>query len=279
MPPLDPATPAMFTVSEADPDVLHPLPWATSQWGDGRGRVRGMAVSGALARACERFVAEVGPAGARPVRWSVDLFRVAEMAPCVTTTTVVRQGKRLCLVDAQLRQDDEVRARAKGLFLVPPGAGTPGDVWTPEPAIAAPPSNLRPWAREPRLYFSEGAGWTASPEPHQNAWRKAIWQFPVDVVADERSTPFQTAAVAADLASVVTNWGDEGLAFINADLDLLLGRLPEDREVGLAALHHVEEDGLAAGTTVVFDRTGSVGTASVTALARGQIVDPRARAR
>jgi len=70
----------------------------------------------------------------------------------------------------------------------------------------------------------------------------------------------------ADGASLVTNWGDKGVEYINTDITLTLARLPEGLEIGLAAVDRVEHDGIAVGTAAVFDRSGTLGTAVVTSL-------------
>lgn len=103
--------------------------------------------------------------------------------------------------------------------------------------------------------------------PHQSGERKQIWHLPMPVVHGEYLSPFQLAASVADVTNIVTNWGSEGLAYINADVTLHLSRLPVGMQVGLAALDHLEHDGIAVGTAAVYDREGPIGTASVSALA------------
>src|SRR6476620_9291000 len=93
------------------------LPQRPAGSGWGSGHMRGMAVSGALARAAERAVEALGRQDLQPVRWTLDLFRPARMEPSVASSTVVREGRRLCLVDAVLSQDGEAVARASALYL------------------------------------------------------------------------------------------------------------------------------------------------------------------
>jgi len=80
-------------------------------------------------------------------------------------------------------------------------------------------------------------------------------------------TPFQAVASIADNTSIVTNWGSNGIEYINSDISLGLARLPAGIEVGLRALDHIAADGIAVGVAEVFDRRGTLGTATVTALA------------
>ena len=178
----------------------------------------------------------------------------------------MREGKRICLVDALLTQDGERVARASAIFLKP-SSSAPGTVWTPDDRPAPPPEDVAPVSSEPRVpFFHSEAGWTQTFADHQNGSRKASWNTGIPVVAGEQVTPFQAVAAMADGASLVTNWGDRGVEYINTDITLTLARLPEGVEIGLAAEDRVEHDGIAVGTAVVFDRTGQVGTSVVTSL-------------
>jgi len=261
---------AYFSVRQArGPEILVPEPMAGRGWS--ADRMRGVAVSGALARASERAIAAAGRSDLRPVRWTLDLFRPATMRSCTTTATVVREGRRLCLVDATLEQDGTVVARAAALFLQV-GETPRGEVWSPQHRLLPPPPELRPESTEPRLYFSEDVGWTGSPVDHQSRSRKQIWYSAVPVVHGEEPTAFQMVASVADVTNLVTNWGSAGLEFINADVTLAMSRLPTGTEVGLSALDHLEHDGIAIGTAIMFDRRGPIGTSSVSAMANAEHV-------
>jgi acyl-coenzyme A thioesterase PaaI-like protein len=255
-------------------ELLHPTSKAAGTWAAGS-TIRGPAISAVMARAAERIVAP--ETGLRPARWTLDLSRPVPMAASTVRAEVVRAGRRLRLVDVQLVQDGEPYAWARALFLRGGGAGA-GLVWSPANAVALPPEGLRPGTAESRVYFSEEVGWTPNAAPHGNASRKQIWNFPSAVVTDEVATPFQACAAAADLASVVTNWGTEGVAYINADLSMNLARLPRGLEVGVSAVARIAADGLATGTALLHDRGGVIGTSTVSAIGNAdRAIDPAAR--
>ncbi|MCG3753904.1 acyl-CoA thioesterase domain-containing protein [Amycolatopsis sp. Poz14] len=259
----------------AEPDgVLRPLPAARAHWGGGQ--LRGMATSGALARAAEQALQRSGGSPLlRPARWTVDLLRPAAYEPCEATAEIVRLGRRLCLIEASLRQQGMLVGRATALFLAA-GGPVSGKVWAPSAVPEPPPQDLRPETAEPRIYHSTSVGWTSSPEPHQNADRKMLWAFPQQLVRGEQPTPFQNAAAVADLVNVVANWGDAGLEFINADLVLALSRTPgADLQLGLSAELRAEDDGVSTSTATVFDRSGVLGTVTGAALAAPAPVDLR----
>jgi acyl-CoA thioesterase superfamily protein len=250
----------------ADGDALVPADLARSLWSDEQ--MHGVALSGALARSLEAAVAELGRSDLRPARYTVDLFRAARMQPCRIRTEVVREGRRLCLVDAVLEQDGEAVARASGLFLMP-SEPAPGEVWEPDLGLEPPPLDLAPVSDAPRvpLFSSERIGWTKSFGEHQNGDRKMTWQTGMPVIPDEQPSTFVAAASIADAASMVTNWGSNGVEHINTDITLTMARLPVSREIGLAALDRINDNGIAVGTVAVFDREGRLGTAVVSSIA------------
>lgn len=253
---------SMFT---RDGDLLVPTDFARSMWS--HNQMHGVAVSGALARGLEKQLADLGRTDLVPARYTVDLFRPAAMSPCTVVTDVVREGKRICLIDAALMQDGDRVARASCTFLMPSQAA-PGDVWTPSDHPAPPPLDVVPPSEQPRVpYFASDAPWSQNFSEHQNPGRKQTWQTGVPVVDGEESTPFQAVASIADATSMTVNWGTQGVLYINTDITLALARQPVGREIGLSATDRVERDGIAVGTVEVYDRAGPLGTAMVTALA------------
>lgn len=250
-------------------DDLAPADLARSLWSENQ--MHGVALSGALARALEGQVAELGRTDLRPARYTVDLFRPAAMALCRTTTRVVREGRRLCLVDATVEQDGQAVARASALFLKVGDPAT-GEVWEPTGSPEPPPLDFAPPTDEPHVPFfaSEGVGWDPSFAAHQNSGRKTTWQVGLAVVPEEVPSGFVVAASVADSTSMVTNWGSNGVEYINTDITLTLARLPVGREIGLHAIDRVNHDGIAVGTATVFDREGRLGTAVVTSIANAR---------
>src|ERR1044071_2924507 len=146
---------AMFTL---DGDRLVPAEIARSMWK--HDQMHGVAVSGALARALELRLAETGRTDLHPARYTVDLFQPARMAPCTVTTEIVREGRRICLIDATLLQDGARVARASCTFLLPTESPT-GRVWTPEDHPESPPEDQVPPSEEPRVpFFASSEPWS-----------------------------------------------------------------------------------------------------------------------
>ncbi|HJR89439.1 MAG TPA: acyl-CoA thioesterase domain-containing protein [Aeromicrobium sp.] len=261
--------PTEFALFRADGDVLIPQGVARSLWK--HDQMHGVATSGALARAAEQAVIAAGRTDLRPARFTVDLFRAPSMDPCHLTTIVVREGSRIMLVETTLYQENEARARAIALFLR--GSENPdGQVWRSDDIPQPPSLDIAPETDQPRVpfFFSDRIGWSQNFAEHQNSDRKATWQSPIPVVAGEKTSPFQGLAGMADSTSMVCNWGDQGVQYINTDVNLSISRLPVSHEVGLAALTWNAHDGIAIGSAIVFDREGPFGTSMVTSLANAR---------
>lgn len=242
-----------------------PLPLARSLWRSDQ--MHGVAVSGLLSRALERAVADAGRTGLVPARYHVDLFRPARMVTTTASASVVREGPRLLLLDAAVEQDGEVVARATATFLAPSQAA-PGAVWAASDRPVPPPAAVLPEPGEHHVpMFASSAPWSDDFGQHQNSGRHQTWQTAVPIVLGEECTPFQAVASIADATSMVTNWGSGGVEHINTDISLALSRLPDGLRLGLRATDHVASDGIAVGTAEVYDATGPIGTATVTALA------------
>ncbi|WP_185994528.1 acyl-CoA thioesterase domain-containing protein [Nocardioides campestrisoli] len=251
-----------------DGDRLVPLDLARSMWRDDQ--MHGLAVSGALGRAIEARGLAAGRSELVPARYTVDLFKAATMEPCHVETAVVRDGPRLLLIDAVLRQGGEPVARASAVLLRRT-AVPDGEVWSPDDVPQPPPLEIAPDSDVPHIpFFHSDAGWSQDFGQHQNASRKQTWQTAVPVVLGEQATPFVAAASIADATSLVTNWGTEGVQYINTDITLSISRPPAGVQLGLLATDHHASDGVAVGSATVYDRQGPFGVATVTALANSR---------
>lgn len=244
-----------------DGEVLIPQQTAVSGWG--ADLLFGPAVTAALARGAESACPDPD---LRPAKASFDLFRPAQMVPSTVRTTIIRRGRRLCLIDATFIQDDVAIARAQVTFLQP-SSDPVGALWRPSFDVAVPDGSLVPDGKG-RLYRS-GQDWSADAGDHTNDARKQVWQYHHPLVCEERPTPFQLAAAASDLTSLVVHWGCAGIEFINPDVTLTLSRPPGGSGIGLQAAQFSSLAGISAGSAILFDDSGVFGTSTVSGLANG----------
>ena len=72
--------------------------------------------------------------------------------------------------------------------------------------------------------------------------------------------------MAADFASPLANAGPDGLDLINADITLNLARLPTSEWIGFETVTQAMAAGVSAASCTMFDLTGPIGQASVSAI-------------
>ena len=264
--------PAFFTT---DGDDFVPTAMAKGPWGP---TISGNFLGGVVGHVAETAVEDHD---LQPARLTVDLLRPAALAPLCGRTRIVRSGRRLTLVEAELLQQDTVVARATALFLRK-GDQPSGEVWSSRTTMPAlPPEAALPAAGAPMLVWaygknSEAAGAAFDLTQWQHDGPKFVWIRDLAPLIDGvPTTPFVRASMAGDVASSLTHYGTTGLNYINADYTLALSRLPEGSDIGLAAVSFTGHDGIATGTAALFDARGQIGTATATTLANSGFTPDR----
>ncbi|MDT5077715.1 MAG: hypothetical protein QOJ80_2352 [Mycobacterium sp.] len=265
-------TDTSFFVTDGEGYV--PTPLARGPWGPS---LSGNYIGGLLGRAVEQQVDDVE---LQPARLTVDLLRPVTLRPLQVHSSVVRDGRRLRLVDAVMTQNDVLVARASALFLRRSEHAN-DNVWsTPVamPAIPAEPDVVADGL--PMLLHSYGRDPVAGrPGVGVTEWRhdgqKFAWVRETKLlVDDEPLSPFTRAVMAADVTSSLTHWGTDGLQFINADYTVTLSRLPDGVYIGLASMTHYGHAGVATGVATLFDESGPIGSGVATALANPGFTPP-----
>ncbi|ODR05580.1 hypothetical protein AWC25_01615 [Mycobacterium sherrisii] len=256
---------AFFTV---DGGSFLPGPMTRGPWGAAMG---GQIVGGLLGWGIEQSGFDPD---FQPARLTVDLLRPVLLLPVQIRVSVVREGRRIRLVDASLIQRDTVVARASALLLRR-GEHPDGQVWSAP--IEMPPLPTRSGrfpADMPFHIWGYGASREGSPGISAGEWeqshaRKFAWaRLFRPMVQGHPLTAFTRLAFAGDITSSVTHWGTGGLRYINADYTVTASRLPDGEFVGLAAQSHYGTAGVATGTATLFDRHGPIGTSFATAVAQ-----------
>jgi len=256
--------PSCFFVTDGDSYL--PTPLTRGPWGPS---LSGHYVGGLLGRAVEQ---EIGDTDLQPARLTVDLLRPVALQRLQVHSSVVRDGRRLRLVDAVMTQNDVTVARASALFLRR-GEHTTDKVWTAPITMPEIPVELDAVNDDHLMLFhSYGRDPIAgSPGVGVDEWahggQKFAWvRETKPLVDDEPLSPFTRAAMAGDVTSSITHWGTGGLQFINADYTLTLSRLPDGPYIGLASVTHYGHAGVGTGVATLFDKTGPIGSGVATAL-------------
>jgi len=236
-------------------------PAARSPWN--HQRVHGRVVSGLLACALE---AEFGDPQFMPARVTTDLYRLPEYAPITIETRLVRDGRRIRVVDAEFFSGGVSAARATCQFLRR-SAPSPGRVWSPPPWNAPRPDDLPP--PEPPARGPIGVN---LPIPNEGFGPNRRWfKERLALIEGEVITPFVRVAMSADMTSGIANAAQDGVGYINSDVTLYLHRPPRAEWIGYETVDHGATDGVAVGSCRLYDLEGHIGAASICGLA--QVLD------
>jgi hypothetical protein len=248
-----------------DGDLYVPTPASRGPWNPNS--LHGRVIIGLLGHEIERLH---GSPEFMPARLTVDMYRLPDLSAVEVVTRVVREGKRIKVIDAEFISAGVSAGRATCQLLR--RTETPqGRVWTPEswdvpaPCDIEPPQDKRSgmggmWAMRP---ISGGFG---------TVGQKRTWMSEVrDLVDGEALTPFVRVAVAADFASPFANAGELGLEYINSDVTIYLHREPRTEWVGFEVVNHGATDGVAVGECFLYDEDGPIGSAACAALAQRRL--------
>ncbi|MGE2737623.1 thioesterase family protein [Mycolicibacterium vaccae] len=250
-----------FFVPHADGFVPNSV--AQGGWGPTLG---GQVVGGLLARSVEQHLDDPD---LHPARFTVEILRRVATEPVQVAAHVTRSGRRMRAVDATMTQHGELVARASALCLRR-GEQPEGRFFTTPVDMPPPPEDPAEFDGDIPMFIIPHGGELAEPGefPWQHDGPRYAWLREIrDLVDGEELTPFVRATMAVDVTSSLTNFGTAGLSFINADFTLALSRLPRGPYIGLAALTHYSADGVATGSTTLFDADGPIGTGLSTAIA------------
>jgi hypothetical protein len=242
--------------------TYQPTEWAVGPWSPDT--LQASAYGALLTRVLEADA----PPGMLLARLSFDLWRPVTRDPITPSVTVLREGTKARTVEASLGQRDRQVARCTAVFLKTDPAATPPTPPRPAPALA--PEAGRPVPPQVRAWspFFTGVdtrvveGDLLKPGP-ASAW----FNLERQLIAGEENSPLVHATSAADLASGISAVVDlRKWSFINADLTLVLWRVPSAPWILLAAETLVGDRGTGVARGVLSDRGGAFGSCEQTLL-------------
>lgn len=244
--------------------IYRPTPACRGPWDPNS--LHGRVIVGLLGHEVER---QHGDPDFVPARLTVDMYRLPDFSPIEITTRVVREGRRIKVIDAEFISGGVSMGRASCQFLRRTEAPQTR-VWSPANWDAPAPADIPP-PNDPRA----GMGGMWAMRPITGAFGavgpRRTWVSEVrELVGGEELTPFQRVAVAADFASPFANAGEGGLAYINSDVTTYLHRVPVGEWIGFEVVNHHATDGVAIGECWLYDEAGPIGTATVAALAQSR---------
>ncbi len=230
-----------------------------------------------LAREVER--ASGIPEG-QTVRLGYDILGPVPVGPVRITTSVVRPGRRVELVEGVLDAGDgrplmrlsawRMRTRTEGLPTAVEGSAPP----------AAHPASTGPEASTPggaaffrsEVAYHRALEWRFADGDFNTPGPATAWTRPeCTLVEGEPITPLQHLLVMTDAASgisAVLDWSRA--SFVNVDLGVALQRPPRGEWLGMSATTVLGDAGAAQCSAVLFDRDGAIGRST-----QSLFVEPR----
>jgi hypothetical protein len=257
-------------VFEPDGDTLVPTVLARGPWDPDA--MHGGPPAAALARAVESVPTVDGVAMA-VARLTVDLLRPIPLQPLRITTAVVRDGRKVQVVEAavtvaagglEVARGRAVRIRSapvplpyedplRGPLLVAEPAPPPVDGLERSGPILETDEAFHRDAID--LRFVEGA-WDA-PGP-VTFWGRLL----VPLVDGEEPTPLQRTAALSDMGNGVSGVvGFDTHLFINPELSVHLWRYPAGDWIGFRSRSDLGRHGVGLAESAIYDETSRIGTA------------------
>jgi hypothetical protein len=257
-----------------DGERFHPTGLTRSFWADDV--QHGGPPVGLLARALERLQTVVPM---HVTRLTVDLFRgVPVDEPLTIDTAVIRDGRRIQVVEAVLFAAGQPVARASGLKIRTTDVPIPEPVasWTSPPG----PDEAEPiaWGRfgfkvtDRERFHSHAIAVRTIDDSFFRLGEGLSWiRLTVPVVEGETTSQFVRTATLSDVGNG-NSMALDGRAwlYVNPDVGLTLHRLPAGPWLGMRSLAHQHASGVGAADSELFDTDGPIGR-----VVQSQILEPR----
>ncbi len=207
-------------------------------------------------------------------RLTVELLRPIGLVPLRVSSRMIREGRKVQIVEASLHSQEVELARATGVRIRQLENDVPLD-GGPPPAVL--PEALTPW--HPTSYNRDGAAFhldgveVRMPAELVNrlgpAW--GWFRLRLPVVPGEIPSGLQRICAAADFPNGISNVVDPRVAsYINPDLTIYVHRLPVDEWVMVDAHSWLEPHGIGFAEGELHDRQGRLGRSL-----QSLLVDPR----
>lgn len=203
-------------------------------------------------------------------RVTYEILRPVPIGPLEISSRVLRPGRRVQLVEAELSAGGEPLMRATAWLLRRAELDLPAEVLPPQ---------------QPPTPPEEGRSADFFPTEHEHGYHSAmevrfisggfiesgpaaVWlRMRNPLLADEEPSPLQRVLIAADVGNGVSSVLDyRRFVFINVELTVHLERLPAGEWVFLDAETRPQPSGVGVSESVLCDRDGRLGRAQQTLL-------------
>jgi hypothetical protein len=202
--------------------------------------------------------------GMRVARITNEFLGSIPRVPLTAETSVLRDGRRIRLIEASLLADGKPVAIARAWQIATSGeGGIPAEGMASE---AAPPlpdampqkyfSSFRHWG------YGESIEWRWVRGSYDSAGEAVVWARPqIPLVAGQPLHPLERILVVADSANGVSSaLNPREWLFVPPAITVTLHRYPEGEWVYLAATSMLAADGLGSTLGTLGDKDGQIGS-------------------
>lgn len=235
--------------------------------------LHGGAPAALIAGAFER----IDPGSELPIaRLGFEFLRPIPFAPLELSTKIVRGGRRVQGLAAEVRSGEETICRGSALRVKEVPDRLPGPPGPSEPERLAPPETGEPTRfalGDPTVtsFASTGMEMRWLTDPWALGPGRVWMRLRHPILPEEPVTPLICLTGTADFGNGVSAaLAFENYLFINADLSIHLWRRPQGEWIGLDARTLLHAEGIGTAESVLHDAAGPVGRASQTL-----VVQPR----
>ena len=250
---------------EPDGELFHATELVRGPWDPGAQHAGPPAAL--LGRALEQLL---GGEGMQVGRVTFEILRSVPIAPVRVSAEILRPGKKVQMLAAELSVEDEVLMRVRGWRLRTEQIEIPPEVTSTPPAPPFPEDakgfDFFPTGHElgyhsaMELRFAKGGFMELGPA---TAWLRM--RHPL--VAGEEPSPLQRTLIAADVGNGISAALDfRRFVFVNVDLTVHLERMPAGEWVCVDATTLPQPSGIGTAESVLADRDGRIGRALQTLL-------------
>ncbi len=245
------------------PDGDHFVPTELTRGGWSDVAQHGSPPSGLLAAAIEA-VSTIAPM--QVARFTIDLFRPVPLEPLRLETHVLRDGKRIQVVEAMLRHSDIEVGRATALKIRTTDVQLPDveqEPWEqpPPPQEATAIGGFWKFGSDLVRFHRDAVEIRSIDDSFMQPGPGLSWfRLKQPVIAGEEPTPFVRLATLADMSNGNSQaLNPEAYIYVNPDITLYAHRLPVGEWVGMKSAAHQHRSGIGLADTRVFDETGPLG--------------------
>jgi hypothetical protein len=200
----------------------------------------------------------------RIARITVEFLGAIPRAPLTATASVLRDGRRIRLVEASLLADGKPVALARAWQIATSGeGGIPAEGLTSESAPPLPDAMPQKYFSDFRHWgYGESVEWRWVRGSYDSAGEAVVWARPrIPLVAGQPMHPLERILVVADSANGVSSaLSPREWLFIPPGVNVTVHRYPEGEWVYLAATSTLSADGIGSTLGTLGDTAGPIGS-------------------